>query len=200
MINQRLDFIDDAVSALTDTFDKPVNRAFISTFAKQVQDIENVAFAVLQGRTINTAVGVQLDGLGELVGAPRAGRTDDTYRVRIRAQIALNLSSGTPDEILRIVQLMVGSAKLAEYFPASFIVDSTAGANPTSAATALEISSIVKAATPAGVRSQHIYAVSPASKVFRFSSSNVSEMNPDKGFANLAQTTGGKLAGVSTNG
>src|SRR5882757_6443474 len=53
-------------------------------------------------RRIDNAFGSQLDVLGDIVGAPRSGLDDDTYRGLIKATIKLNNASGTAEEILEI--------------------------------------------------------------------------------------------------
>lgn len=71
-------------------------------------ELQQAMLDVLRMRVLDTAEGVWLNVLGELVGRPRAGVTDDAiYRRYIRAQIAANKSSGTIDEILTIADLVI---------------------------------------------------------------------------------------------
>jgi hypothetical protein len=80
-------------------------------YAKVLDDIKN-AFDV------ETAVGEQLDYLGEIVGIPRREFTDDRYRTFVKIQIDLILSSarsdanwtGTINNILSICREFVGDA------------------------------------------------------------------------------------------
>ena len=66
----------------------------------QIQDLEDSSFEVLLNRWIDTAVGVQLDGVGAIVGEAREGRGDDEYRLAIKARIQINFSEATPEDIL----------------------------------------------------------------------------------------------------
>lgn len=66
--------------------------------------------AVLTQRSIDTAVGAQLDVLGALVGRARQGVTDDEiYRRYIRAQISANKSDGTIPDILTVARAVLGN-------------------------------------------------------------------------------------------
>lgn len=199
--SQRTDFEADAKLALTDQLRRDIMQKISAIFAGQIQDIETVAFQVLDGRGIDSAIGVQLDGLGGNVGEPRNGAGDDAYRIRIKARLLINRCSGTPDQVIAIAQLLLGigsAPKVTEYFPAAFILDATGTALTAEQAVALV--NAIDEATAAGVRSQTVYGSSPGTSLFRFSASGASESNASKGFSDLAQITGGKLAGVYANG
>ena len=67
--------------------------------------------AVLTQRTVDNAVGAQLDVLGALVGRKRNGITDDEiYRRYIRAQISANKSDGVRADLLTVARLIVPEA------------------------------------------------------------------------------------------
>lgn len=72
-----------------------------------VQDIENALQQLLTMRFIDTAVGVQLDVLGNIVGQGRDGLVDATYRRYIRARISANRSKGTIADAIRVADLVV---------------------------------------------------------------------------------------------
>ncbi len=66
-----------------------------------------------------------LDTIGKIVGQPREGRDDETYRIWIRARVRLNKSGGTPEDILAVFAAITqGSTKivLEEQFPAGIVV------------------------------------------------------------------------------
>lgn len=71
------------------------------------QDIENAGQQLMVYRFVDSAVGVQLDVLGRLVGQPRGGLDDDTYRRYIRARIAANKSEGQFEDIINVTDLVV---------------------------------------------------------------------------------------------
>lgn len=64
---------------------------------------------VLRERSVDTAIGVQLEAIGNLVGRPREGVLDDEiYRRYIKAQISANKSDGLISDMLTIARLVVG--------------------------------------------------------------------------------------------
>lgn len=88
----------------------------------QCQEIEDVLFDLLTERGISTAVGVQLDNIGEIVGLARAGSQSDTeYRVVLLIQIRKNLSFGEGNTLINITAALTNSTVtiLGEYFPAA---------------------------------------------------------------------------------
>lgn len=58
-------------------------------------------------RSISTAVGANLDVIGRIVGQPRNGLDDDTYRRYCRANIFAHRSRGTAEDLLRVADLIV---------------------------------------------------------------------------------------------
>lgn len=98
----------EAVALLTQQFkDKRLVRKLLRSWVKPLQEIEAVAFDLLEARDIDLAVGVQLDLLGTLVGASRGAYGDAVYREQIKTQILVNKSNGTVPEILTIFARIV---------------------------------------------------------------------------------------------
>lgn len=198
---QRTDYVEDAQLALTDQFRRDVIQKLAATFGQQVQDLEDVIFQLLSGRTVDTAVGAQLDGLGAVVGEARLGAADARYRVRIKARIKLNVSSGTAEQILELVVLLlppsVTPPRIKEYFPASFILTAYEALTSTEAE---EIGRTVQLAKPGGVGARFVYGYVGDAARFRMAPAASSVTDSTRGFSDLSQITGGKLAGVVTNG
>lgn len=79
----------------------------------------DVCLAIRSAFEVDTAVGVQLDMIGSIVGLPREGFEDDRYRVFLNIQIALLLSAqrddgswtGTTENILSIARTFIGDAE-----------------------------------------------------------------------------------------
>jgi hypothetical protein len=85
---------------------KPRLDALLASYTRQVQKLEDAVWSVILGRMLENAVGVQLDKIGKIVGQPRLGEPDVRYRMLIQVRIAINRSSGYPDEIVNIVRLV----------------------------------------------------------------------------------------------
>lgn len=109
--------------------DKPRVRALLYGYLRQVQEVEDAAWAVLLSTSLDLAANAQLDGLGLLVGEPRRGRTDTEYRAAIRVRILINTSDSTHADMLAILTTYLGVAsgagtvRLAEPSPAALALD-----------------------------------------------------------------------------
>lgn len=80
----------------------------IRAFMVPLQRAEDALASMLVNRSVDTAVGAQLDLVGKIVGQARAGLDDDTYRRYIRARIRANKSNGTIEDLIIVTRLVVG--------------------------------------------------------------------------------------------
>ena len=72
------DIITEGLARLAYQFKDSVNfRSFIEAFLQQFQDLDISGLQLLNERYLNTAVGAQLDGIGEIVGLERPERDKD---------------------------------------------------------------------------------------------------------------------------
>ena len=74
-------------------------------------------------RYLNTAQGVQLDGLGQILGLERTpGESDASYREALQFQIFVNQSHGTPEEVIKILKFLTDATKVwySEVYPAAY--------------------------------------------------------------------------------
>jgi hypothetical protein len=109
----------------------------IGAFATQLDEIEKV-LADIGGRNWDNAVGVQLDGIGSIVGLTRgeaatypgietAEIDDDTYRLLLKFKALRNSATGTYEELSEALRLLF-DAKIVYYTdnpngePATFLV------------------------------------------------------------------------------
>jgi len=140
--------ISEALARLIDQFrGQPIIGAFVAAWARQSQAVEATSFGLLEETWLATAIGVQLDGLGEIVGVERGGLSDTDYRLRIRAQVKRNVSSGTIDELLELcTDLGATSVVLTETPPAKIALDSQS-----IVVSGLQIGRLAASAKPAGV-------------------------------------------------
>lgn len=101
---------------------KPKVEGVVEALVKPFQDIEDVLQQLKTERWIDTAIGVQLDKIGEIVGAEREiEQNDDDYRLLIKAKIIMNLNQGTPEEVIAAAKFFIGAAFIwyLEVYPAA---------------------------------------------------------------------------------
>lgn len=123
----------------------------VASYATEVQELNDAALGFLIDLFLDDAVGVQLDGLGTIIGVERAGFSDDQYRALLRAQIRVNASSGTIEDVItsvaRAADVTTGVV-LEEGKPAEFKVTCDTALNLAIAIVAAEV---LYQAKPAGV-------------------------------------------------
>lgn len=164
----------------------------LTAWMTEFQACQDVMQAVLSERSVETAVGAQLDVLGVIVGQARAGLEDELYRRYIRARILTNRSTGRIAEILAIADLIVYDDD------ATYVLDNWGAASYTlrvedialAIATLKVLSDFLNDATAAGVR-----AIAQANAALAVDAFNFSD-GPGKGFAGLPKLN---LAPLTTN-
>lgn len=166
----------------------------ITILCRPIQRLENAFQQMLTQRSVDAAVGAQLDLLGKIVGQGRAGLTDDVYRRYIRARIATNRSSGKREEVINIARLVVGDVSSSvfvrqEQVATCFVrIDDVAVDGPTMTA----LVAFLEAAVGAAIRVVVQSAPAAPAAMFKFSGGT-----PGPGFDNTASPgSGGKLADV----
>ncbi len=162
-IEQTTDHVAEALENLLEQFKgKPTLAKVLTTYVDQIQDLENTAFGVYFGRMLSNAEGEQLDGLGDIVGEPRDGKTDAEYRIAIAVRILINKSGATPEDVIAIVDAATEGAfeiKYREYDPAAFIIELVGPIDPVTftAQTAALIAGYLRDGKPAGVLAHLVY-------------------------------------------
>jgi hypothetical protein len=74
----------------------------IRCFTNRANELEQAIADTLYYRTLTTAYGAQLDGIGELLQVDRAGLDDGDYRNRLEAMAIVMSSRGIPDDLLKV--------------------------------------------------------------------------------------------------
>jgi hypothetical protein len=188
--------VEQALELLLEQFKgSPKLAGLLRAYIGQVQNLEDLLHTLLSERTLETAVGEQLDVLGRIVNQSRGSLDDDGYRVWLRARIALNRSSGTPEDVMGLMtRILPGQTMtLLESFPAAFILTLVEPVTPIEATQALALIDLVK---PIGVQSILIYTVDDGSTTFQFASGDTEEVDADAGFAPDDQSVGGSFTDV----
>lgn len=181
-------------------------QAWLSSYLKQIQKLEDATWEVIQKVGIDDLEGVGLDALGVLVGRGRNGLGDPDYRIAIRAQIRINRSSGTALDMLTIARLSVPSGfsfRLTEHFPATEQIQVLGEVN---FGIAVLLENLLQAKM-GGVRLILQYAERPDDELFAFSSHSyddldpyVPQMDPDTGYGDYDDPdTGGRYTDILTS-
>lgn len=96
--------------------------ALVRMFGTRAQVVEDISNDILTHGDVETGHDCLLDQLGDIVGQPRNGMDDATYRVFILSKITRNISKGTPETLLRICMLLLTPTRMyyRPVYPAGF--------------------------------------------------------------------------------
>jgi hypothetical protein len=123
-----IDFIDITQQGLDRMLSqwsgKPNITGLFQSYLDNIQPVEDALQQLLDERGIDTAIGVQLDVLGLIIGVERLGRNDTEYRAALKVQIAINNADGTEPNITGVLLLLTGLSDFSyqEVFPAAYTV------------------------------------------------------------------------------
>lgn len=122
-LQQITDHVAQARDKLINQYkDKPRFEALQASYVRQLQDVEDCAWSIIEAFFLDTADEPRLEILGRIVGQPRRGETLATYRLLVGARIKVNRSDGQSADIIEIAQLLLPAIALEyqEYQPAAF--------------------------------------------------------------------------------
>lgn len=191
MITLITDHKEQALARLREQYNnKPQILALINSWNGQIQELEEIIYGLSTSRSINTAVGYQLDLLGELLGKQRDGRSDADYRIVLLAKVAQNISRGTPEDAIGVFKILTSSntVQLSDGAHAEIYLLADHPLTQDEINTILrEMDSVV----PAGVRINALGSFDPDDS-FAYAGTDIA-----KGFGSLYDLTkGGKLATI----
>jgi hypothetical protein len=157
---------------------------WLRAYIDRVQNLEDTYRELYTLRTVDTAVGVQLDALGSLVGEARKGLGDEDYRTRIKVRVRLNTASGLERDIVDVFSLILNDATppidVMEAYPAGLVVrlnEYLPAVSPT------VLADILRSARATGVDTSFWYQLSEDG-IFECSSDAAPETgSADEGFA-----------------
>lgn len=202
------------VSMLTDAYVKDVksnNYKLFEVFASEFEKLYQTQLKVRKFRSVDEANGATLDLIGANYKVARGRMNDELYRPMIKAAIARTWCDGTFNSVLELLALTLNTdvAKVSlteDYESGGGSGMITIASTPKDALnkvgmTAQEYAQIVQNILPVGVGVNLI----AFEGTFSYATNNYEggeyavELNPDEGFADDEQTTGGTLSGVITN-
>lgn len=123
MITQITTHIEDAKARLLFQYQGKANiEALLDSLGgQQIQDLENILFDISSRLDIDNSVGVQLNNIGLIVGQPRNGQDDITYRLFLKAKAGVNVSEGDVERVLSIWKIITGGTivQVIDQYPAA---------------------------------------------------------------------------------
>lgn len=112
------DHVEQALhNRLTQFSESPNLELLIRLFVEPLQELEDIAFALITERMLSSAQGAQLDQYGAVAGQRRDGLDDETYRRFISVRLEANRSNGQPDVITNVLATLMKTATPVRYFP-----------------------------------------------------------------------------------
>ncbi len=190
-IDQITDHVERALQrTLTQYKEQPRQDGFIEALIDEIQEIEDAQIGLIAGRALDTALGAQLDGLGDIVGQERGSFDDAFYRILIFVKIGQNTSQGGAEKVINIFKLLT-EADVVHYInlnSASIMLGTDVDIPLDQVDFIYRNMELVAAA---GVRIDHIVCFDP-DEPFAFSGPNTAI--PGAGFSDITGTTGGKFA------
>lgn len=152
-IEQITDYETRAPALLTDRYRKPAIMAILRSWMAELQEVENVFWALLTERSVANAVGAQLDVLGNILGQPREGRSDEIYRAWVSARVLVLRSSGQAEQLIAIAKRLLPTVPiyLEEYYPLAMMMRAEAAIPATMGA---QVAKLLSAAKGGGVALQ----------------------------------------------
>jgi hypothetical protein len=171
---------------------KPRLAALLRSWLIEAQVLEDTFLEIIEARSLDTAVGAQLDTLGKIVGEFRNDRTDELYRTYIRARIRANLSFGTPDDVLEVLQIIgVEDAPELEENQASFTVSLASSDSSFGELDVEAVVNLVRRTKPTGVRFGVVVPPPGVDSESTFAFSHVGSSDGDRGFGHQGSSSYG---------
>jgi hypothetical protein len=188
------DHVASGLALLPTQFRKPLIEALLTSWLVQLQSIEDASWQLLTD-TLASAVGFQLDQLGQVLGLSRGTLTDFYFRQVLSALVLARRSRGTVEDLYAVMSwLFTGMLPSTMLEGAASVVIELHDPIQYDGAKALFVLKVAKAG---GIALQLISPPVAESELFTFASSGLlAESDSARGFSDTAQLTGGQLTGV----
>lgn len=107
------DHVTRAQSLLIEEFKRSTRlNQLVKAIVDPMQEVEHVGNDLYISRRLSQAGGAQLDGIGEIVGEPREGRSDEDYREAIEFRIFINTSNAEPETLIQALKFTTNASKV----------------------------------------------------------------------------------------
>jgi len=178
---------------------RPRRQGVLRALLAEVQAVEDMLHALRTETNLDTAIGVQLDLIGKLLGTPRVGLSDEPYRLRLRVEILVLRSNGHPDDLIAILLAALPAGDAFSYAEFDFATTYVTVRAALDAAVAAGIVGYLKRAKSLGTRVLLVSSEYAPEKTFAFAASMDTIYDGARGFGDSSDASvGGHFAGVST--
>ena len=181
---------------------KAVLAAWLKSYLNRIQEFEDACNEVINIRGIEASEGVNLDNLGKIVGKARLGLSDEMYRFALRAQIRINRSSGTPEDLIEVTRLTLDPSRTdlrfsyREGFPKQNLIEVWGVLTDSAVDFAQLLLSNLVHAKSGGSRVLLQYGGHPSSNCFTLSTDDTTIFDHSQGLGDDTNTDGGYLTDV----
>ncbi len=165
-ITKNADRVEESVARLPGWLESSTNfKNFIEVLSQPFQDIEDLLDSILNGYSIDTAVGVQLDVIGRILALERtsASETDTSYRARLFGRAAELSRSGEAEVLISVWKDIWTATKVyySELYPAGFEVAAEVTTDPKNGALDAAAVASIRSAKAGGVGVSAMVSVTP---------------------------------------
>jgi hypothetical protein len=168
----------------------------------QFDDLEQAGQTLLTLLDIDESEGVQLDTIGRVVGQSRNGVDDDTYRLYLSARILANKSTGTVEDIFKVMRALFGQTETLPTYQGGWVKQFAIRIGKVlTRAEALIATDFLADSKEAGARGILEWQESPSSLLFAFSDIAILTASVSAGLNAAVQvnsTSGFATSGVGT--
>lgn len=172
---------------------KPRFAAWLGTFLRQVQDLEDAAHAVDDSRDLDTADDARLEIIARLVQQQRRGAATEQFRRYIKARIKANRSDGSPEALKGVAQTVLNQGTYLDVYPSWETVEARGAMAP--ADDPIVVSELLYDAHTAGIG--HRFIGQFEANGFLLGDDTVGgTVDSAHGLSSEALTSGGYLAGI----
>ena len=172
MIEKKTDLVALGVDRLVNDFKIKKNiSGILATWLEQAKRLDDLAVDVLYAHLLRSAIGVQLDRAGALLGEQRNGASDADYRATILLSARARASTGRVLDTFEIMALLLGAQDFdyAESWPGGYTLVVYSFPSAVLFASLLRLLGYAK---PAGFKGVLSMSPRPASQVMRWGSAS----------------------------
>ena len=109
---EEINHTEKAIDRVVTDLQKVNFEKLVTIFTDSNQEIEEAFLELALQKNIDIAEGIWLDYIGKLLGLPRQGETDEVYRAKLKVQIVINTSDGTPTVIQKAVKAFTDASSV----------------------------------------------------------------------------------------